>query len=177
MKVCLVRHAETIFNQLGKMQGRENIPLCDEGRKHARELKEKIKDNYYDICFSSPLVRAVETAMILIGDKTEIKIDDRLIERKLGKLEGQFREKYDINKYWNYNLNSFDSGVEKIQDIFKRCNDFLNYLKENYNDKTILIVSHGAPIKAFYHIFNNTDLNKNLNNVKIDNCYYKEFEI
>ena len=70
MKICLVRHAETVYNKLGKMQGKENIPLSDEGRNQVKELKERIKDNYYDICFSSPLVRCVETAMILVGDKT-----------------------------------------------------------------------------------------------------------
>ena len=177
MKICLARHAETVFNKLGKMQGKENIPLSDEGRNQVKELKERIKDNHYDICFSSPLVRCVETAMILVGDKTEIRVDDRLIERDLGELEGKFREEYDVKKYWDYNLNSGDLGVEKVQDIFKRCNDFIDYLKENYNDKTILIVSHNAPLKAIYHIINNTDLNHKNLSIKIDNCYYNEFEV
>ncbi len=177
MKICIVRHAETIFNQLDKMQGRENIPLCDEGRNHAKKLKEQVKNNKYDICFSSPLVRAVETAMILIGDKVEIRIDDRLIERDLGELEGKTRDKYDTNKYWDYNLNSTDCGVESVQDVFKRSNDFINYLQENYKEKTILVVSHGAVLKAIHHILKNTDLNKNLNTTRIDNCYYEEFEI
>lgn len=177
MKICLVRHAETVYNQLGKMQGKKNIPLSDEGRRHASKLKDQIKDNNYDICFSSPLVRAVETAMILVGDKVEIRIDDRLTERELGDLEGKFREEYDAKKYWDYNLNSGDLGVEKVQDIFKRCNYFLNYLKENYSDKTILIVSHNAPLKAIYHIVNNTDLNNDNLSISIDNCYYNELEI
>lgn len=176
MRICLVRHAETIYNQLGKMQGKKNIPLSDEGRRHAAKLKEQIKDNHYDICFSSPLVRAVETAMILIGDKVEIRIDDRLTERGLGELEGKFWEEYDVKKYWDYDLNSGEFGVEKVQDIFKRCNDFLDYLKENYSDKTVLIVSHNAFLKAMYNIINNVDLS-NYSQVKIDNCYYQEFEL
>ena len=64
-------------------------------------LKTKIKDEKIDICFSSPLVRAFETAMILVGDKVEIKKDPRLIERNLGKLEGKDRSTYDFLKYWD----------------------------------------------------------------------------
>ena len=177
MKICLVRHAETVFNQLGKMQGKENIPLSDNGRNQAKTLKERIKEKNYDVCFSSPLMRAVETAMILIGDRVEIKIDDRLTERDLGEFEGKFRDVYDAKKYWDYNLNSGDGGVEKVQDIFKRCNDFIDYLKENYRDKTILIISHNAPLKAIYHILKHTDLNKGNLSIRIANCYYEEIEI
>lgn len=176
MKICLVRHGETIFNQLGKMQGKKNIPLSDDGRRNCKRLKEKIKDNHYDICFSSPLVRCVETAMILIGDKVEIRIDDRLIERDLGEFEGKFKEEYDIKKYWDYNLNCEELNVEKVQDIFNRCVSFINYLKEKYADKTILIVSHNAPLKAINYILKNIDLNTKLK-FNIDNCYYEEIEI
>ena len=177
MKLCLVRHGKTVFNTLGKMQGRENIPLSDEGRKECLELKQRISNNHYDICFSSPLLHAIETAVILVGDKVEIYPDSRLTERELGELEGHFREDYDVDKYWDYNLNSGDEGVEKIQDIFKRCNDFLNYLKQKYKDEVILIVAHNATIKALYHIINNTKLDGVLTNIKVDNCCYFEFDI
>lgn len=177
MKICLVRHAETIFNQLGKMQGKENIPLSDNGRNQAKNLKEKIKNNNYDICFSSPLVRAVETAMILVGDKVEIKIDERLTERYLGEFEGKFRDVYDAKKYWDYKLNSGDEGVEKVQDVFNRCRDFIEYLNDNYKGKNILVVSHNAPLKAIHHILKNTDLNSKNLSIKFDNCHYEEIEI
>lgn len=177
MKIALVRHGETVYNQLGKIQGKSNIPLSDEGRRQCKKLKEKIKDKKYDICFSSPLIRAMETAMILVGDKVLINKDDRLIERGMGKLEGTFREKYDYKKFWDYKLNCGEDDIEKVQDIFKRCEDFLNYLKENYNDKSILIVTHDATLRTLHHILYNTDRNKDLFNFSIQNCCYEEIEI
>lgn len=177
MKVTIVRHGKTEYNKLGKIQGLKNISLNDEGREQAKKLKEEIKDKHFDICFSSPLIRAMETAMILVGDKVQINLDDRLKERDMGDLEGIQKDTYDFKKYWNYELNCGDYNIEKIQNIFNRVNDFLGYLKENYNDKSILIVSHGATIKAMYHILVKTDLNSDLLSFDIDNCGKIELEI
>lgn len=177
MKITLVRHGETVYNQLGKMQGRSNIPLTDEGRRQCKRLKESIKDNKYDMCFSSPLIRTMETAMILVGDKVLITPDDRLIERGIGELEGKFREEYDYKKYWDYKLNCGDKDVEKIQDLFKRCEDFINYLKKNHNGKNILIVTHGATFRSLHHILYKTDRNTELYDFNIKNCGYEEIKI
>ena len=177
MKISLVRHAETEWNYKNLMQGKKNLELNDEGIRHAKKLKEKIKDLNYDYCYMSPLLRTVQTAIILIGDRVETIPDKRLIERDLGELEGKSRDLYDHDKYWDYKLNSGDLGVEKVQDVFKRCEDFLNYIVNKYDDDTsILIVAHGAPIRALHHILSNTDRYGDLASVKIPNCYYHEYE-
>lgn len=178
MKIALVRHAETEWNYENKLQGKKNMELNEDGIRHAKKLKNKIKDKHYDYCYMSPLIRTVQTAIILIGDRVETIPDKRLVERDLGELEGEDRSLYDSNKYWDYNLNSNDLGVEPVQDIFKRCEDFLNYIKEKYDDNSsIMIVSHGAPIRALHHILSGTDRNSKLNDINIPNCFYKEYEI
>lgn len=177
MKITIVRHGETDYNKNNILQGRSNISLNDAGRRQCKRLKYKLKDEKFDICFSSPLVRAVETAMILVGDRVEIKIDDRLIERNLGNYEGKEVTGYDSIKHWDYNLNLNDNGIEPIKDIIKRVDDFVTYLKNNYMDKDILIVTHGGIVRALYHILNNTDLNSKLYHFNIDNCYIKTIEI
>ena len=88
--------------------------------------------------------------------------DKRLIERDMGELEGKSRDEYDFTKFWDYNLNSGDLGVERVQDIFKRCRDVLNYIIKKHPGKDILIVSHGAPVRAMHHLLRNSDLNGNL---------------
>ena len=177
MKITLVRHGQTEDNFEGIMQGIRNVLMNDTGRRQCQKLRDKIKDKHYDYCYTSPLVRCVETAMILIGDRVEMIPDKRLIERDLGELEGKSRDLYDHDKYWDYKLNSGDLGVEKVQDVFKRCEDFLNYIVNKYDDDTsILIVAHGAPIRALHHILSNTDRYGDLASVKIPNCYYHEYE-
>ena len=49
-----------------------NILLNDTGRRQCKKLRDKLKDKSFDVCYMSPLVRCVETAFILVGDKVEI---------------------------------------------------------------------------------------------------------
>lgn len=177
MKIALVRHGQTESNYNEICQGSTNILLNDTGRRQCQKLRDKIKDKKYDVCYMSPLVRAVETAMILIGDRVEMIPDKRLIDRDLGELEGKSRSLYDSNKYWDYNLNSGDLGVEPVQEIFKRCSEFLDYILEKHKDESVLIVAHAASIRAIRHILLNSDLSKNLLLKDIENCFYEEIEV
>ncbi len=177
MKITLVRHGQTDFNSDGIMQGLSNNSLNDTGRRQCRKLKNDLMNQHFDICYMSPLIRTVETAIILIGERVETVPDKRIIERTLGELEGKPRELYDPKKFWDYNLNSGDLGVEKLQDVFSRCRDFLTYVINKNPGKDVLIVSHGAPIRAMHHILNKTDLNGNLVNFKIDNCFCETIEV
>ncbi len=177
MKIALVRHGQTESNYNEICQGSTNILLNDTGRRQCQKLRDKIKDKKYDVCYMSPLVRAVETAMILIGDRVEMIPDKRLVDRDLGELEGKSRSLYDSNKYWDYNLNSDDLGVEPVQEIFKRCGEFLDYILEKHKDESILIVAHAASIRAIRHILLKSDLSKNLLLKDIENCFYEEMEV
>lgn len=178
MKIVLVRHAQTEDNFNGIMQGRKNNLLNDTGRRDCQKLREKLKDTKFDYCYMSPLVRCVETAFILVGDKTPMIRDDRLIERELGELEGKKRDTYDISKYWDYDLNSNDLGVEPVRDVIARCSDFLEYIKNKYpKDTSILVVTHSAPVKALKLLLENKELKGNLFERNIKNSEYLEFEI
>ena len=160
------------------MQGRTNNLLNDTGRRQCQKLRDKLAPIKIDYCYMSPLVRCVEAAFILIGDRAEMIRDDRLIERDLGKLEGKKREVYDVNKYWDYDLNSNDKGVEPVRDVISRCSDFLEYVKNKYSsDTSILIVTHSAPCKALKLLLENKELKGNLFEKNIDNSEYIEFEI
>ena len=175
MKITLVRHGETDNNKNNIMQGRSNELMNDRGRRQCKKLRAELKNKHFDICYMSPLVRCVETAMILVGDRVPIIKDRRLIERDIGEFEGKKRGPYNINKYWNYELNSNDDGVEPIQDIEKRIRSFLDYISKK-KEKDILIVTHSSVFRMLYHILKNEDLSKKLKHIEIDNCEYKEIE-
>ena len=177
MKITLVRHGETESNYLDICQGSSNILLNDTGRRQCQKLRDSIKEKHFDVCYTSPLVRTVETAMILIGDRVRMIPEKRLIDRDLGELEGKERSLYDANKYWDYNLNSSELGVEPVQNIFKRCSEFLDYILEKHKDESVLIVAHAASIRAIRHILLNSDLSKNLLLKDIENCFYEEIEV
>lgn len=179
MKVYLVRHGETDANKNDIMQGcSQNLDLNQNGIRQATKLKSKLKIISFDACFTSPLLRAWSTAIILVGDRVEIQEDQRLVERYLGTFEGKHKDLYSVEKYWDYNLNSKECEVEAIREIFKRCESFINDLQTNYpQNNTILIVAHDAIIRCLHHILLNSNRNKCLLNFKIENCFCQIYDI
>ena len=62
MKIYIVRHGITVWNELKKVQGCADIHLAPQGRSLAEENRRSLRDVPFDICFTSPLHRARETA-------------------------------------------------------------------------------------------------------------------
>ena len=177
MKITLVRHGQTEENFTGIIQGHRNVLMNDTGRRQCERLRVKLKDKEFDYCYMSPLTRTVETAFILVGDRVQTIPDDRLIDRDMGELEEKNREMYNAYKFWDYDLNKNDFNVETIQNIFKRCNDFLDYIKDKHKEQSILIVTHSSPYRALRHLLLNHKLKGNLFERNIKNSEYLEFEI
>lgn len=177
MKITLVNNAETEEDFLRKLQGRENYLLNDTGRRQALRLKMKLQDKNYSICFVSPLTRCMETALVSVGDRILMTPDDRLIEREVGEFEGKPIDEYNAYKYWDYDLNKGDFGVEPVHDVFKRCKDFLNYIKKEHPDEDIIIVTHSGPYRALRHLLLNHKIKGKLLDGKINSCQVEEFEI
>lgn len=178
MKIALVRHGQTEENYLGNIQGRRNELLNDTGRRQCQRLREQIKEVEFDFCYMSPLVRTVETAIILIGERVETFPDKRLLERDMGELEGTSRSNYDGEKYWDWELNCSELGVESVQSMYERCREFIDYVTTKHNkDESILIVTHSATFRMLRHILLGHEMKGNLLDSVIPNCHYEEFII
>lgn len=177
MTIYLVRHGETEYNEKGIIQGNLPVVLNKKGENQCKRLREQIKDINFDICFSSPLVRTMQTAMILVGERVLIQPDKRLIERDLKELVGKSVKEYNRDKLWNYKLNYTEHNIEKVQDLFKRSEDFLEYLKNNYLDKTILIISHSSVIRCLHFLLTKEDLISNIGDYMVENAYLEKMEI
>ena len=90
MKLYILRHGKTQWNALRKVQGAADIPLAEEGISLARKVGETLKDVPFDLCFSSPLKRARQTAELVLGrkaDKIPVILDKRIKEIDFGVLE------------------------------------------------------------------------------------------
>lgn len=170
--IYLVRHGKVTYKDGDYIYGRKNIELDKDGLKQVSQLREKILNYDFDVCYSSPLIRCVETAFTLIGDRCLMLRDDRLIERDMGQLVDKHNDDYDRVKYWDYSLNCSDLDVEPIQDVYKRSKDFLEYILEKYPDKKVLVVSHSAIIKNIIKVLDNKKTLKD-----IPYCYFEEFSV
>ena len=173
MIVYLVRHGKTEYNEQGIVQGTLPVPLSKAGEMQCRMLRDKIKDKQIDTCISSPIFRAYQTAMILVGDRVKIDKNDLLREREIKVLEGRSKKEIEIDPE-NYGEKD---GIEQNKSVFKRCEKFVKFLKENYKDKKVLIVSHGIVIQCLHIILNEEKCKDNLTSVNINNCYFEEINI
>lgn len=89
MKLYIVRHGETDWNKARRVQGFSDIPLNEYGRHLARETAEGMKDIPFDLAYTSPLVRARETAeIILAGREIPLIESNGIKEMGFGEYEG-----------------------------------------------------------------------------------------
>tara|TARA_B100000902_G_C27320765_1_gene924300 strand:+ start:5586 stop:6266 length:681 start_codon:yes stop_codon:yes gene_type:complete len=183
MYLILVRHGETDFNKLERMQGSEvDPPLNDIGIKQAIETGKFLNNMFkFSKIYSSPYLRTIKTSEIIkkeIKFKDEIEIEDNLIESTKGVFSGKTKDEVkDIinstpelkkiekdNKKYNHLeklIHIYDyskvAHITKQEDWFKigeRASKILNkIINENFG-KNILIVTHGSFIgNAIRNIF------------------------
>ena len=150
MKLYLARHGETDWNLHHKMQGQTDVPLNNTGISQAEALREKLKTYDFDICYCSPLKRAVQTAEIAVDKRAKIVFDDNLKERSCGSLEGADTKHWDKNDL-DRRINTNEGGIEPIRDLLARSKKVLDRLKaENPPDAKILLVGHGTLLKTLH---------------------------
>lgn len=63
--ICVARHGETDWNKRGVLQGWFDVPVNELGRRQASALAAAVADAGFSAVWSSPLVRARETAEII----------------------------------------------------------------------------------------------------------------
>ncbi len=182
MKLYLTRHGQTDWNLEMRAQGRCDQPLNDTGRNQAIALRDKIAGLDFDICYTSPLKRASETAKIAVNGRSEIIYHDSLIERSFGDFEGK------IIKSWSELVNGVNiddpeltkitGGVETVQSVLARTKTFLDELKAKHPiDAKILVVGHGGMSKAFDWLLSEHDPDAFYGKTHLGNCELKMYEI
>ena len=159
MLIYIVRHGLTEWNKLKKLQGAADVPLAKEGILLAEKTGEALKDVKFDICFTSPLSRARQTAECVLGDRNvPIIPDKRIQEINFGDLEGGCVRDAEGN-YIDPQVEMFfrdpvnfkrPENGEDIFDVIARTTDFWEEKTSDpsLTDKTVLVASHGCAVRA-----------------------------
>lgn len=156
MLLYIIRHGETAWNVMRKIQGAVDIPLNEKGIRLAKITGEKLKDVPFDRAISSPLQRAYKTAELVLG-KREIPIetDRRIQEISFGDLEGtQVLNVDPLHPFYNFFADAYHyvpaRNGESIHDVCERAGKFYQELihRADLQDKTVLIATHGCVLRA-----------------------------
>jgi len=134
-KLHLIRHGMTAGNLQGLYIGSgTDIPLCDEGRAQLKELKERFEYPQVDTVFSSPLVRAVETANILFPNAGHQFTVHDLREAGFGVFENRpvkdLVKEEDFKKWITPGSGFVPEGAEPTEQFHARCAETLLKLFE-----------------------------------------------
>ena len=152
MTVWFVRHGETAKNREKRLQGRSNAPLNESGTKQAADVKRFFEESgvSFDAVYSSPLLRAVQTAEIITAKKEDINLDESLLEMDYGPYEGCSLESPPpeiIEFFRDFVHNPAPHGVESLDHVTARLGDFLERIK--YSEaENILIATHAIAMKG-----------------------------
>lgn len=143
VKIIYFVHGTTIDNEKDISSGWLDTGLSELGIKQSIDLRNQTKDKKFDIVFCSDLKRAVDSTKLTFEEVAPILIDNRLRECNYGIYNGKpsaivepLQERHITEK--------FPEG-ESYEDVKLRITDFLKFLKENYNGKSVAIVAHKAP--------------------------------
>lgn len=147
--IYLTRHSKTVWNEEKRLQGRLDSPLTQEGIDNAYALKEYIKEYHFDYIYSSPTLRAYNTAKILFEDKNIIK-DERLLEMNFGDFEGRkisdiLRTDYDLYHQLWFAPDQFSRipHGESYDEVISRVESFIYDLTLLPDSSNIMVVTHG----------------------------------
>lgn len=161
MKLYAIRHGQTEWNHARLLQGQKGSDLDEEGILLAEMTADALKDVHFDLCYTSPLIRARHTAEIIMKYCPDSPIIDeqRIQEISFGVWEGKSvkpgQMEIPLERYRSFHQNPNHyippEGGETIADVVRRCRDFYQELIHNpeLQDKTILISTHGCAIRGF----------------------------
>ncbi len=139
-ELLVIRHGETEWSKTGKHTGRTDIPITEKGRGEAVAAGRTLEDWQIDHVFSSPLIRAHETAQLVDLDP-EIQLDDDLMEWDYGVYEGirtaETREEIPLWSVWTHEI--FEG--ESVDTVGARADAFLERI--DALEGNVAVFAHG----------------------------------
>ncbi|WP_367783895.1 histidine phosphatase family protein [Streptococcus pluranimalium] len=171
----LMRHGQTRFNQLKRIQGVCDSPLTDFGIEQATKARDYFQELGLDfaVVYSSTQERAVDTAEIASGRK-DIRRLKGLKEMDFGTFEGQSETlNPPLTQGIGYGDYFVQHGGEDSMAVRERMvTTITEILKQHQDGEKILVISHGASIAQFYR-----GVMDNPPQVRMSNCAILKFNV
>ncbi len=144
-EIYLARHGETEWSLSGQHTGTTDVPLTDNGRRHAQALASRLEGREFASVFSSPLSRALETCRLAgLGDRCVERPE--LVEWNYGEYEGkttaEIRERVPGWTVWTHET----PGGETPAEVGARCDALIEELLQVDGD--IALFAHGHVLRV-----------------------------
>ena len=159
--IRLIRHGETAWNRMRRMQGHIDIGLNDEGQRQARSLARALQSERLAAIYASDLQRARNTAQAVADmHQLPVHIDIALRERCYGAFEGLMYDEISLQHPEAFALwqsrdpqARFPAGereAETLEEFHQRSVDVITRIAQQHPDQRIVIVTHGGVLDCLY---------------------------
>ncbi len=184
LKIYLFRHGQTFYNKDHIFTGWKDSNLTPLGYKQADKIGRMLKDKKIQLAFSSHLTRSRETLKQVLKYHPECKriiVDDRIIERSYGDLQGMTHEKFikeNGEKLFKLYHRSYDvppPNGESIKMVEERVLSFINdllFLMRKYK-VNVAVSAHGNSMRPFRRYFEHMTISRMM---KLENPWDNYFE-
>lgn len=160
-EILLIRHGETAWNAIKRLQGHLDIPLNAEGERQAAALGRALQDESLDAIISSDLQRARQTAQGIAAPRgMTVHTEPGLRERCYGAFEGmlyaEISQRFpDAYKAWQArNIDvRFPEGVhvaETLREFSDRAVGAIKRIASEGKYRRVALVTHGGVLEAAY---------------------------
>jgi len=156
-----MRHGQSINNVLGiescRLETQTPYALTEVGREQV--IQSAASAPKFDVIYSSPYRRAIETAQIM-GDSQGIEVSIEFLLHEFRLPPELDQQPYEVTKAIIHNpendLNHTPIGDSETFDaMHSRLTNLLLEIDAKHENQSILLVSHGSPIETFIQIMEN----------------------
>ncbi len=158
-RLIFVRHGETEWNVLRRLQGHSDTPLNELGRAQAAAAAQRLAGYAdVDVILTSDLKRAAESAAIIAeATGAEVRHEPRLRELSFGVFEGltwdEIGERHaEMRAAWLADRDQPPEGGESMADFTARLDALLGHVLSAYEGKTVVLATHGGTIRELLFI-------------------------
>lgn len=174
MNLYVVRHGQVPSNVENTISGWIDEALTEKGIEQANQIRNRLQGVDFDVVYASPIYRAKQTVEIIVP-QAEVVFDPRLAERDPGSMLGKSRKAIDKSQWNSLEFDRTPDGVETLGAGMKRVKDFLDEIHSQYEDKTVLVVTHNFISKCIWIIENNIQSMELINNFFHENEEIKHY--
>ncbi len=157
LRLYLIRHGLTEWNNTRRLQGHTDVPLSEEGIKQANLIAERLSKVELNAVWSSDLNRARITAEIIAeAHSIEVRSTQLLRETMLGEWEGLTQEdiiaRGDEPKLKAYHLDPMANrppGGEPLECVWSRIIEARDQIISSCPEGSVAVVGHGGSLRVF----------------------------
>ena len=183
-RIIIVRHGQSEANAKCAFAGHTDFELSTLGIKQANATAKYVVEKYsIDKIYTSDLSRAYGTALP-ISEMSGLPLitNSELREIFAGKWEGgkfdtlveKYSEDYSV---WLKDIgNARPTDGESVKEMSERVRRAVTEIAEENDGRTVVIVSHGTPIRSLVSLFNGKDVSEMKNIPWVTNASVTEVE-